>query len=330
MALPAFDVAVRGYLMRLADALGGEWALVEAEGTGVRAIATNPGLALELSTPGWNEALGVVGAEGIVIPVGDTQRAHPSSDNSMLRVVVGRDLDPGVRDTATVAVVSILGDVLVALSESGRRSYEERRRADRLELRAATDPLTGLLNRRGWDRTLELEEDRCRRHGLSAEIVVVDLDGLKRINDRLGHDAGDALLVRAATYIFSAVRAHDAVARLGGDEFGIMAVGTDTTGELVGQRIEACLREAEIAASVGAASRFEVASLADTWRLADLRMYRVKQRRRTRRPQSSSVTAGPLFARPEPGDPTVAEEGVVDAEAGRISAPAADEQNGDG
>src|SRR4051812_48589320 len=88
------------------------------------------------------------------------------------------------------------------------------------------DALTGCLNRRGWTEALEAEERRCGRHDLDAMVVVVDVDGLKAINDTEGHDAGDRCLADCGNALRGAVRAEDCVARLGGDEFGVLAVQT--------------------------------------------------------------------------------------------------------
>ncbi len=78
------------------------------------------------------------------------------------------------------------------------------------------DVLTGLVNRRGWHVLLDREEQRCERYGADASVLAVDLDGLKAVNDRHGHPAGDALLCRAAAVLRDAVRSTDTVARVGG------------------------------------------------------------------------------------------------------------------
>jgi diguanylate cyclase (GGDEF)-like protein len=288
MALSSFDVAVRGHLEELGAALGGEWAFAEVAGAGLRAIATHPALASDLAGPRWAETLAVAETSGIVVRVGSGSAVHPSAGAGGLtpdhpRFLIGEGLRDEGPSQAARPLVAVVARLLGELSSAARRAEEDRLRAERLELRASTDPLTGLLNRRGWDRLISLEEDRCQRHGLSAEIVIVDLDGLKAVNDQRGHDVGDALLVRAATFIFSAVRVHDAAARLGGDEFGVLAVGTEVGAETVGRRIEVSLAEADISASTGACSRDQGGTLAETWRLADLRMYRAKQLRRLAR-----------------------------------------------
>ncbi len=92
-----------------------------------------------------------------------------------------------------------------------------------LEDIAITDPLTGLINRRGLIGALSREEALARRNpALCGMIVMVDLDGFKLINDTWGHPAGDAYLKAAANKLRAMVRTSDYVARMGGDEFAIV------------------------------------------------------------------------------------------------------------
>lgn len=100
------------------------------------------------------------------------------------------------------------------------------RQADRLAELSATDPLTGLSNARGLFDRLEIELARARRYREPLALLLVDLDGLKRINDRFGHHAGDAALRRLADVIRSQLRETDVAARWGGDEFAVMAPNT--------------------------------------------------------------------------------------------------------
>lgn len=96
------------------------------------------------------------------------------------------------------------------------------RLADRLEADALTDELTGLGNRRALERDLTQELARAARHGRVFGVVVIDLDGLKRINDTAGHAAGDAVLRRLAAGLQASLRAGDRAYRLGGDEFALV------------------------------------------------------------------------------------------------------------
>jgi diguanylate cyclase (GGDEF)-like protein len=91
-----------------------------------------------------------------------------------------------------------------------------------LEARADVDPLTDILNRRGFDRELARSLAYVKRYGVSATLVLIDLDGFKAVNDSHGHATGDALLKAVARRLVSRVRASDIVARLGGDEFAVL------------------------------------------------------------------------------------------------------------
>jgi diguanylate cyclase (GGDEF)-like protein/PAS domain S-box-containing protein len=106
------------------------------------------------------------------------------------------------------------------------RDISERKRAEeRLTQLALFDDLTGLANRVSFNRRLQDAIARRRRSEDLLAVLYLDLDKLKPVNDTLGHDAGDALLVAFAKRLTAAVRETDLVARLGGDEFGIVMEG---------------------------------------------------------------------------------------------------------
>jgi diguanylate cyclase (GGDEF)-like protein len=116
----------------------------------------------------------------------------------------------------------------------------------RLELaeQARLDTLTGLRNRRAFDESLKLERARCERYGGRLSLLILDLDGFKAVNDRLGHLAGDRALARAADALEAAVRIPDACFRWGGDEFAVLLVdsGMEAAQE-VGRRVQATVAE---------------------------------------------------------------------------------------
>ena len=115
----------------------------------------------------------------------------------------------------------------------------------RLHHRAVRDPLTGLLNRRGLAPALQRESNRLRRHGERYAVLAVDVDHFKAINDRHGHAAGDAVLVRLAELLQQAAREVDTVARLGGEEFCLLLPHTDLPGaEQAAERLCRLVREA--------------------------------------------------------------------------------------
>lgn len=117
---------------------------------------------------------------------------------------------------------------------------------------AVSDPLTGLLNRRGFDRFGQQVLAEAARAGLPCGCVMVDLDDFKPINDTLGHDAGDKILQVAAKLLSNHVESGDLVARMGGDEFAILFVGApqgDTRAAI--QRIHAACNGREFAVTPG-------------------------------------------------------------------------------
>ena len=122
---------------------------------------------------------------------------------------------------------------ILALDELRKRFYSE----------AIHDPLTGLFNRRHFDERLAEEYERSRRHKLPLSLIVIDVDHFKRINDELGHAAGDAALVMLARIFNERHRKIDVLARIGGEEFGVLlpnleAPGARTLAEELRRRVE--------------------------------------------------------------------------------------------
>jgi len=100
-------------------------------------------------------------------------------------------------------------------------------RVEQLDQLAHQDSLINLPNRRGFMRELERLIARVDRYGINAAMLFVDVDGLKMINDTLGHRAGDEALIQVANLLSKGVRHSDVVARIGGDEFGILLESSD-------------------------------------------------------------------------------------------------------
>ena len=135
----------------------------------------------------------------------------------------------------------------IATLRSATRHREAQRAAqerDRLHSLAHSDPLTGLLNRRGLDDVLARALGNASAERLLA-VYMLDLDAFKPVNDRFGHDIGDALLRQVAARLRATVRSRDAVARLGGDEFVVMADGlaSEAQAHELGTKLLAALRE---------------------------------------------------------------------------------------
>ncbi|WP_187170373.1 GGDEF domain-containing protein [Salidesulfovibrio onnuriiensis] len=97
---------------------------------------------------------------------------------------------------------------------------------ERLSYQTDHDPLTGLANRRAFDRILDIEIERSRRAGTSVSLAIIDLDDFKQVNDTYGHTKGDEVLVAFSRKVFQTTRRYDLAARLGGEEFALVLSGT--------------------------------------------------------------------------------------------------------
>jgi diguanylate cyclase (GGDEF)-like protein/PAS domain S-box-containing protein len=125
------------------------------------------------------------------------------------------------------------------------RDITERREHEaQLRHLADHDPLTGLLNRRGFEAAVTAHVARCRRYGAAGALLALDLDGFKGVNDTHGHHAGDALLASVAAGLRERVRETDVLARLGGDEFAVLLPAeTAAQAEVAAEALVAVVRE---------------------------------------------------------------------------------------
>jgi diguanylate cyclase (GGDEF)-like protein len=160
---------------------------------------------------------------------------------------------------------------------------------DLLQRVSVTDPLTGLANRRLLDRRLREELARVGRYHHPLALILLDLDGLKTVNDRKGHEAGDNALRAVARTLQKTCRATDLVARMGGDEFAVLAPNiTEVEARTLAERIRRSLgMEASwvsvdlppLTLSIGIADTRSIAELHPDrlYTAADRALYRAKQ-----------------------------------------------------
>jgi diguanylate cyclase (GGDEF)-like protein/PAS domain S-box-containing protein len=151
---------------------------------------------------------------------------------------------------------------------------------------AEEDPLTGLANRRRFERELDHRCAYAARYGFGGSLLLLDLDGFKPVNDALGHAAGDAVLIAVADVLRERLRRSDVLARLGGDEFAVVLTHADTSeaqaivAELawaIGERARAVVDGAvDVQVSIGAASILPGVPADALLREADRRMYEEK------------------------------------------------------
>lgn len=198
-------------------------------------------------------------------------------------------LEAGAQDFLLKDEVNSRHLTRVVMQARQRFQIEERLRYSLEQVRSLSehDVLTGLMNRRGFERSLEAHLARARRSEARLAILLLDLDDFKGINDTLGHDAGDELLVEVARRLTHIVRDGDLLCRLGGDEFVVMMTHFDQDDQAVvlADRINTQLRapvflgtsEHTITTSIGIAVLADsTRSAADLLKYADLAMYQAK------------------------------------------------------
>ncbi len=177
------------------------------------------------------------------------------------------------------------------LSGSATDVTEHHARERRLRHLADHDPLTGLLNRRGFGRELRRHLSRLARYGVGGALLMVDLDNFKGYNDANGHPRGDALLQEVAGALQSRLRGGDVVGRVGGDEFAVLLTeATVEQAEVVGAAIVEAVRELgrsddpHVTASVGVYPLDAHDALSEGQAMvgADLAMYAAKHSGRDR------------------------------------------------
>jgi len=189
---------------------------------------------------------------------------------------------PNIEDD-TAAGVDALADENALLRAS---LAEMRDRLEELEHLADTDTLTPLPNRRRFLRELERAVSQASRHGTPAAVLYIDLNGLKRVNDRHGHLAGDTALIHVARLLQGLIRTTDVVARIGGDEFGLILDHLDHNSAIeTAERISRCIAsnpvdlggtQVSLQAAIGVATLLPGDSAADVMQRADRNMYRAK------------------------------------------------------
>ncbi len=176
---------------------------------------------------------------------------------------------------------------------------------DVCEEAAFTDHLTGLANRRRFERQLEREVGRVERFGHPFTLLMLDIDEFKNLNDTFGHDAGDDAIRRLSKVLREGTRGIDLAARIGGEEFAVLLVETSKDGGFeVAERLRMAIKSLEIPRSGGMTASFGVAecpsdaqTAADILKAADVALYEAKRNGRDQvvalqPPRSNSMAAG--------------------------------------
>lgn len=208
-------------------------------------------------------------------------------DGHLFGVLCGTRSEPlAVDETVDGELVYLLSQLLSLQLKLARGIDQERRLNAIAEVEASTDPLTGVLNRRGWERVVEDAQARIDAFGDLAAVAIVDLDNLKVINDTHGHQSGDARIVDLTRALTAAATPAHRIARIGGDEFAILANGVAAhmlTDHFA--RFTRSIAKAGLRASIGtAAGRAGDDRMREALHEADARMYLQKSARRSATP----------------------------------------------
>lgn len=192
------------------------------------------------------------------------------------------------------AICAAAGEAITPYRELVRALLCRAAEVERLRNAADRDALTGVGNRRGLEAVATRELARARRSGEPLSVLVLDLDGLKLINDEHGHEAGDRAIVELAETAGGQLRDSDYLARQGGDEFVILLPATGAAGaRRVASRIRRAVSERAfpygvLSTSIGSALWPSGGSFAEALREADEALYRDKRARK----EASAWVAG--------------------------------------
>jgi diguanylate cyclase (GGDEF)-like protein len=268
----------------------------------VRACATPNGVPVELTEDQVERATALADLRG----GRDASPADLARDVASLQAVLVRALREELGDGDPERFADAVERLADAAGAVQAAAIEElvRNRSRELESQANTDPLTGLYNLRYLQRQIAHVLHLHKRYEQPFALLLMDIDGLKRINDAHGHQTGDRVLVQVAMALRRSIREVDTAARLGGDEFCVLAPHQDSkSATVLAGRLAAATRdevvspdESPVAMSIGVVScpqhGDEAEALIDT---ADRAMYRAK-------------AAGESIAVGEPEGAGVAEE----------------------
>jgi diguanylate cyclase (GGDEF)-like protein len=205
-------------------------------------------------------------------------------DGALFGAICGISPDATALDGALAEagpLLVLLGRLLTMVLGAERARDEAAAAVLEATLSAETDALTGVYNRRAWERVCRDEEQRFERFADPTVAVVVDLDLLKQVNDTQGHASGDRYIQRAAAALRDAVRTCDVVARLGGDEFAVLLRGCPSSrAEQAVARMYDALAAAGVAGSIGWSPITVVRGFPAALAEADAAMYVAKAARR--------------------------------------------------
>lgn len=200
------------------------------------------------------------------------------TDGQVFGTVFGVNAIPRQIDDVAVQALHLGAALMGTILDLEQRLSGTSTRAAEAEMQASHDPLTGLLNRRGFMAAADVAERHALAHGNKPAILVLDVNGLKFVNDTQGHGQGDKLLLTVASLLRSSTPPDATVARVGGDEFLVLIddCGQQTVDTLC-DAVASAMALAGVKVSLGAAARRTGESVTDLIARADQSMYEDKR-----------------------------------------------------
>lgn len=222
------------------------------------------------------------------------KKSRPEPLQTFAPAALEADIAPPNAWRTQSTTVALLKDAYDQIEAAERRIADYEKRIRELEDLASTDPMTGLMNRRGFEKFFDHELARIRRHhSPGALFVLIDLDGFKPLNDLYGHQAGDACLKMVGEKLLKSIRIVDGAARFGGDEFALLLTQTDPEKAMVRvHQVQEMLSDVafdwegsrlHFGASVGTAPVAADSSYAAAYQAADHALFTDKKARKARR-----------------------------------------------
>lgn len=197
-------------------------------------------------------------AHAAALMAGAHDAVHAGADADDVRVRVLAWVRVAAHDRQQQRTLSVLADRVLDLEQRLGEALRENRELREL---AHRDELTGLGNRRSFRTSLDFAVEFAARYGGQVSVILVDLDGMKALNDGQGHPAGDAALRHVADVMRSALRVVDHAARLGGDEFGVVMPSTPAdAAALVAERIRGAIEALPLPGGVRLSASLGVAT----------------------------------------------------------------------
>jgi diguanylate cyclase (GGDEF)-like protein len=221
------------------------------ESIGLEVVGVSPGAAALISLQRSRPQVVIAGTPISGVSTRELARVLTQRPDGIPFILVGSETATVERRLAALSLWAFdyfqLPEELALLQERTKQLIAQAQLMEDLRAEADLDPLTGLSNRRRFRVALQHEVERWRRYGVACALLLLDIDHMKRVNDKYGHTAGDLVIRHVADTLISASRDNDTAARLGGEEFALLLAGVpDQKARIAAERLRTIISEAPV------------------------------------------------------------------------------------